>query len=406
VDTKPLTDAVTGSWVRRTAPVGDPPIETELLALSLVSTQPVGGFKMPLQSQMPPFPTAHLVATNDASTSCKLGTIRPEGGPAALDCMRPSGPIDSFFDINGGGPFPGLTNLMLEVDVGGDFFSLPVPEGGGQSMGPPQISLYVTDPSANRLFEVNLFNGTSRIVSDGANNMQGMAWSGPRGIDVLSPTELVVGDGQALFSVNPQTGLRTLHPNSNVGGNAAQVTVGPDGRFYVAHYGFGQLSVYDPVADTFNPVPPVLSSRPTGVAFLGNRLFALLEGAATGTGTADGKLVEIVGGVEQDRVTGFNDSGFLDFDGAGNPIFTDPAGSGGVFRGNLTNGSFTDVFIDPSLVDPTGIAFGNNLISVIDPEAGGGPGMGFVANGSVTPFGFSGLPSVDPTGVAVVPGVP
>ena len=71
------------------------PIPTELVQLQLNSPQPVSQFKLPLLQQTPPWPTAQLVNTNDATANCALGTIRFDGGPAALVCNRQPGPINN-----------------------------------------------------------------------------------------------------------------------------------------------------------------------------------------------------------------------------------------------------------------------------------------------------------------------
>jgi hypothetical protein len=105
-------------------PVGPPTLNsgwgdfmTEIVQLQLNSAQPVSGFRIPLLSQPQPWATAQLINTNDPMAGCKLGTIRNDGGPAALVCSRPNAPVNNFYNVATGVPQPTSGPLHGEVTL-------------------------------------------------------------------------------------------------------------------------------------------------------------------------------------------------------------------------------------------------------------------------------------------------
>lgn len=106
------------------------PVPIEIVQLSLQSAQPVTGFKLPLLPQTPPWTTAKLLGSNDGSVNCKLGTVRPDGGPAALVCTRQNTPVNNTYQIQIGAQPPTQPGLPLngEVTLAGQEFSFAIPQ--------------------------------------------------------------------------------------------------------------------------------------------------------------------------------------------------------------------------------------------------------------------------------------
>ena len=105
------------------------PIPTEIVQLQLQSVQPVTTFKLPLLGQTPPWPTAKLIMVNDpgANPSCKLGTIRPEGGPAAFICTRTAPTMSAQYQVQVGVNPPATAQIIGEVNLNGQDFSFVAP---------------------------------------------------------------------------------------------------------------------------------------------------------------------------------------------------------------------------------------------------------------------------------------
>jgi hypothetical protein len=111
-------------------PVGAPTLNsgwtefmTEIVQLQLNSAQPVTQFKLPLLSQQPPWTGASLIGTNDGVVNCLLGTIRPDGGPAALVCNRPSVAVNNLYGIATGVALPSAGPLLGEITINGQELS-------------------------------------------------------------------------------------------------------------------------------------------------------------------------------------------------------------------------------------------------------------------------------------------
>lgn len=105
-------------------------VPIELVQLQLQSIQPVTELRLPLHGQTPPWPSAALVGSSDPHLlGASLGTITPEGGPAALVLRRqpvPINPAQSYVvnphtAVNSGVPVVG------RITLGGPQFSFLAP---------------------------------------------------------------------------------------------------------------------------------------------------------------------------------------------------------------------------------------------------------------------------------------
>lgn len=105
-------------------------VPTELVQLQLQSVQPVTEVRLPLHGQTPPWPSAALMMTNDPNlTGAVLGTITPEGGPAALVLMRQPVPINPprAYLINPGTAINPGVPVVGRATISGQLFSFAAP---------------------------------------------------------------------------------------------------------------------------------------------------------------------------------------------------------------------------------------------------------------------------------------